>query len=103
MKKSLIIGYGNPDREDDGVAWHILRALTVKLGLFSPSSYEDEFPEFAPINLALGARFSNQRFKNRCVLARCSFWFDPRVYCRRLEVSVVEMLADCLVFGSGIK
>jgi hydrogenase maturation protease len=48
----LIIGYGNPDREDDGVAWHILRALTVKLGLVSPKSYEDEFPESALIDFS---------------------------------------------------
>jgi len=52
VKKLLLIGYGNPDREDDGVAWHILRALTIKLGLDSPSSYEDEFPEFALIDFA---------------------------------------------------
>lgn len=52
LKKLLILGYGNPDREDDGVAWHILRALTIKLGLDSPSSYEDEFPEFALIDFA---------------------------------------------------
>ena len=52
MKKSLIIGYGNADREDDGVAWHILRALTIKLGLDSPESYEDEFPESSLIDLA---------------------------------------------------
>ncbi len=52
MKRTLIIGYGNPDREDDGVAWHILSALTAKLGLPSPESYEDEFPEFAPIDFA---------------------------------------------------
>lgn len=45
MKQLLLIGYGNPDREDDGVAWHILRELTVKLGLNAPQSYEDEFPE----------------------------------------------------------
>ena len=44
LKRTLIIGYGNPDREDDGVAWHILRALTVNLGLPAPASYEDEFP-----------------------------------------------------------
>jgi len=50
LKKSLIIGYGNPDREDDGVAWHILHALTTKLGLDSPDSYEDEFPESALID-----------------------------------------------------
>ncbi len=52
MKKSLIVGYGNPDREDDGVAWHILRALTIQLGLPSPKSYDDEFPEYAPIDFA---------------------------------------------------
>lgn len=52
MKKLLIIGYGNPDREDDGVAWHILRALTMKLGLESPESYDDEFPESAEIDFA---------------------------------------------------
>lgn len=46
MKQLLILGYGNPDREDDGVAWHILRALTRRLGLAAPESYEDEFPEF---------------------------------------------------------
>ena len=52
MKKALIVGYGNPDREDDGVAWHILHALTRKLGLPSPESYEDEFPESALVNFA---------------------------------------------------
>lgn len=52
MKKLLILGYGNPDREDDGVAWHILRALTIKLGLIPPESYEDEFPEFSEIDFA---------------------------------------------------
>ena len=44
MNRTLLIGYGNPDREDDGVAWHIQRALIAKLGLPTPASYEDEFP-----------------------------------------------------------
>ena len=52
MKKLLILGYGNPDREDDGVAWHILRALTEKLGLAAPQDYEDEFPESENIDFA---------------------------------------------------
>lgn len=50
MKKLLLLGYGNPDREDDGVAWHILRALTIKLGFVPPESYEDEFPESEQID-----------------------------------------------------
>lgn len=32
MDKTLIIGYGNPDREDDGVAWHILQGVAEHLG-----------------------------------------------------------------------
>ena len=52
MKKVLLIGYGNPDREDDGVAWHILQAISLKLGLDAPQSYEDEFPESEEIDFA---------------------------------------------------
>ena len=47
-----MIGYGNPDREDDGVAWHILRALTLRLGLDAPDSYEEEFPDHALIDFS---------------------------------------------------
>jgi hydrogenase maturation protease len=44
LKHILIIGYGNPDRQDDGVAWHIMYALAIKLGYPAPSTYEEEFP-----------------------------------------------------------
>ncbi len=37
MKKPLIIGYGNADRQDDGVAWHILRNLAEQLGQSIPN------------------------------------------------------------------
>lgn len=52
LKKILLLGYGNPDREDDGVAWHILRALAVKMGLPAPDSYEDDFPETPLVDFA---------------------------------------------------
>ena len=44
MNQTLVIGYGNPDRQDDGVAWHVLHALAAQLCLPAPDSYEDEFP-----------------------------------------------------------
>ena len=44
MNHTLVIGYGNPDRQDDGVAWHVLHALAVQLGLPAPDSYEEPFP-----------------------------------------------------------
>ena len=44
MNQTLVIGFGNPDRQDDGVAWHVLHALAVRLNLPAPDSYEDAFP-----------------------------------------------------------
>jgi hydrogenase maturation protease len=43
LTNTLIIGYGNPDREDDGVAWHILAALSARLGLPVPDLYAEGF------------------------------------------------------------
>jgi hydrogenase maturation protease len=43
LKRTLLLGYGNPDRQDDGVAWHILRAIAEKRGLAAPASYDEEF------------------------------------------------------------
>ncbi len=47
MAHILYLGYGNPDRQDDGVAWHILKGVASALGLPAPASWEDELP-FAP-------------------------------------------------------
>lgn len=58
MKPILLIGYGNPDREDDGVAWHILRAVAIKLGLPAPDSYEDEFPTNELIDFAFNLQLT---------------------------------------------
>ena len=46
-KKTLILGFGNLDREDDGVAWHILDRLAKKY-----TSQLDVSPEEVPIHLA---------------------------------------------------
>lgn len=44
LKKTLILGYGNPDREDDGVSWHIMTMICEKLGRKAPATYQEEFP-----------------------------------------------------------
>lgn len=38
---AIIIGYGNPDREDDGVAWHVLAALARRMGRDVPAEPEN--------------------------------------------------------------
>jgi len=44
VSTTLIIGYGNPDRQDDGVAWYILTRLAVELGRPIPSMDEGFYP-----------------------------------------------------------
>jgi len=42
-KRILIIGYGNADRQDDGVAWHVLAEINQRLDRPSPASPDDGF------------------------------------------------------------
>jgi len=42
--KTLVLGYGNADREDDGVAWHVIRSLISSLGGEAPTEMEEENP-----------------------------------------------------------
>ncbi len=44
MEATLIIGYGNMDRQDDGVAWHILAGLWERLGRGPAPAMEEGFP-----------------------------------------------------------
>ncbi len=49
MTKVLIFGYGNPDRQDDGVAWHIMRKVAENLrDLPLPATCDDEFANSLP-------------------------------------------------------
>lgn len=44
----LILGFGNPDRQDDGVAWHVLRELMVSYSLPKPETLDID--DFLPDN-----------------------------------------------------
>jgi hydrogenase maturation protease len=52
LMRTLLIGYGNADRQDDGVAWYVLTGLARKLGRPIPDLPEDGFiPEGKEIDL----------------------------------------------------
>lgn len=44
MKKTLLLGWGNVDRQDDGVAWHVLMEVASRLGLPVPPDADSDFP-----------------------------------------------------------
>jgi hydrogenase maturation protease len=41
--RTLIVGYGNADREDDGVSWHILSQVAERLGRLPAESPEQGY------------------------------------------------------------
>jgi hydrogenase maturation protease len=45
LTKTLLLGYGNPDRQDDGVAWHILTLVAHRLGRAIPATPYEEFSD----------------------------------------------------------
>lgn len=42
--KTLLLGWGNPDRQDDGAAWHILAGVARRFGLSVPAEIGEVFP-----------------------------------------------------------
>lgn len=42
--RTLIIGYGNVDRQDDGVAWHVLQHVINSLGYAQADLFENNSP-----------------------------------------------------------
>jgi hydrogenase maturation protease len=52
LARTLIIGYGNADRQDDGAAWHILTGIAQRLGRPVPNLPEEGFfPEGEAVDL----------------------------------------------------
>jgi hydrogenase maturation protease len=45
MKKTLLLGCGNIDRQDDGAAWHILESIARKLNRPVPDPSEGFYPD----------------------------------------------------------
>jgi hydrogenase maturation protease len=41
--KTLLLGWGNPDRQDDGAAWHVLAEVAHRSGLILPEELGEAF------------------------------------------------------------
>jgi hydrogenase maturation protease len=73
LNNILLIGYGNPDRQDDGVAWHILHATALQLGLPALDSYEDEFPTNSRLDFAFHLQLTPEMAEELAPYARICF------------------------------
>jgi hydrogenase maturation protease len=71
--KTILIGYGNPDRQDDGVAWHVLCAVAERLGLAAPSSLDDEFPSSPAVDFLFQLQLTPELSETVSGYARACF------------------------------
>ncbi len=69
--KILLVGYGNVDRQDDGVAWHVLKTVAQKLGLPSPDTPGDGFYE---VELSPSTDLDSGDMKTLV-----DIWFEPQL------------------------
>ena len=93
MKRTLLLGYGNPDRQDDGVAWHVLHALAARLGLPAPDSYEDEFPPNDRLDLEFQLQLVPEMAERLAEVERVCF-VDAHTGSQPAEVQLVELTSE---------
>jgi len=72
--RQLILGYGNQDRQDDGVAWHILNEVMHKLNIPAYQEIEENFDSQADLvfvfQLQLMPEFADEiaKFERVCFI-----------------------------------
>jgi Ni,Fe-hydrogenase maturation factor len=70
--KVLLLGYGNIDRQDDGIAWHILQSLAQRFNLTG-----NDFPN---LDLPLEVQFpSPEEITGDRALTFIDLWFVPQI------------------------
>lgn len=95
MSGTLIIGYGNVDRQDDGAAWHIINRLAERLGIPQPAFWDEDFEPFGeahPITLTRRLQITPELSEDLAHYDRAVF-IDAHVGDRSAEV-VVEPVGD---------
>jgi hydrogenase maturation protease len=93
LNRTLVLGYGNPDRQDDGVAWHVLHALAVRLDLPAPDSYEEEFPPNDRLDFAFTLQLTPEMAEQIAPYERVCF-VDAHTGSIAAEVQLVTVAAQ---------
>ncbi len=74
IPKTLVVGYGNPDREDDGVAWHILLGIAKNFNIATPDQiYEGLFPEGRSLDFWLNLQLTPEMAEEMTKYQRICF------------------------------
>ncbi len=74
MQNTLLLGFGNADRQDDGVAWHILVRLANLLGRSAPDELGEGFEfEGEPIEFLFALQLTPELAETAAAFERVCF------------------------------
>ena len=90
---TLIIGFGNPDRQDDGVAWHILTRLSEVLRRPIPSIDEGFYPNKENPDLLFVLQLIPELAETISAYLRVCF-VDAHTGNVPMDVNVIEIKAE---------
>jgi hydrogenase maturation protease len=71
--KTLFLGYGNVDRQDDGVAWHVLKGIATQLGLETSPSWEDPLPSAPTVEFRFELQLTPEMAEDLLAFERVCF------------------------------
>lgn len=90
-KKTILLGYGNPDRGDDGAAWHILNRLFI----FSGQNDVDLFSaDITSLNKNIDVWFNFQLLPEYAEIISCydqAIFIDAHTGEIKLDLSFMEI------------
>lgn len=90
---TLFIGYGNPDRQDDGVAWHVLAGVATQLGLEPPPAWEEPLPSSPKADFAFHLQLTPEMAEDLTAYDRVCF-VDAHTGRIPQNVQVVDLAAE---------
>ena len=90
---TLFIGYGNPDRQDDGVAWHVLKGVADRLGLETSQTWEDPLPSTPEADFAFHLQLTPELAEDLTYYDRVCF-VDAHTGKIPMNVQVVDVTPE---------
>jgi len=94
IPKTLIIGYGNPDREDDGVAWYVLQGVANYFNIhLSNDTDEGIFPEGQNLDFWFNLQLTPEMASEMILYQRICF-VDAHTGTIEKEIQVKEIKSE---------
>ena len=94
MARTLVIGYGNLDRADDGVAFHVINALRRRLGQRPLSAEETGWEQLGTVHDSVFLRQLQPEWMETCASYDRVIFVDAHVHENTADLACVPVLPE---------